>query len=315
MEFKMKKEIKILFIGLMAGFLLYSCKEPGPVELIDDDVSLEEQLDIEVLAPEPGVYVYSNGYDTTGIVEPLTEYTSLISVSGIQYTYKNISINSMFNVAMVFDKSRPVYGENDRIVGYHLNPLGNVFFNGEQAGEKEWRLRYRTHEGEKDTALGKYHVLSRLFSPNGQYAFPYDSYINFELISGSGQGMGRNINFNIPTPEKVVGRVELVGSRRNHDVRIDLHWNVNSRKDALIEIILGGFLPDRDEVFPIVKFRTYDDGYLRVPHSIIKSFPFDRFDAMVLTFRRSMRKTIQNDILPDNYIIAQSIHSIKIDVP
>ncbi len=311
----MKKEIKILSAGLMLGLFLISCNEPGPVELRDDDVSFEEHLDIEVLAPEPDVYVYSNGYDTTGIVEPLPTHTSVISVSGIEYSYKNISLHSMFDVALFFDRSRPIYGFNDRVVGYHLSPLGEVYFNGEKASEKEWRLRYRTNEGEKDTALGKFHVLNRLFSPDGLFAFPYDSYLNFELVSGHGQGTGRNINFNIPTPEKVSGEIKLLGSRRNKDVRVDLIWNSNSRRDALIEIIVGGSSPDNDKVVPIVKFRTNDDGFFRVPRSIMRTIPFDRFNSIVITFRRSVRKSIQNDMLPDNHIIAQSIHNIKIDVP
>jgi hypothetical protein len=308
-ENKMKKEIKIILIGLLAGILFASCKERGPVELIEDDVSFEERLDIEALSPEP------NGYDSTGIVEPISTFTSLITVSGIQYTYQNTSIYSLYNAAMFFDRSRPIYSYNNRIVGYHLRTLGNVYFNGEEAGEKLYRMKYRALEGEKDTVLGTFQLLARLFSPEGLFAFPYDSYVNFELQSGLGPGSGIDINFDIPTPEKITGEVKIAGSRLRRDVRIDLYWNANPKRDALIEIIIGGSSPQKDGVVPIVRFRTLDDGYLRVPLSIMRSIPFDRHPSLVFTFRRSKYKNLQHEKLPDNHIVAQSIHNIKIDVP
>ena len=109
--------MKILFIGLLLGILLSSCKERGPVELIDDDVSFEEKLDIEILSPEPNDYVYSNGYDSTGILDPLPPQTVLISFSGIQSTYKSLSIHTMFNAAMFFDRSKPIHAPDHKIVG------------------------------------------------------------------------------------------------------------------------------------------------------------------------------------------------------
>lgn len=130
-----------------------------------------------------------------------------------------------------------------------------------------------------------------------------------------GMGQRNNISFDIPTPEKVTGEVELTGSRRGHNVKIDLYWNANSRKDALIEIIIGGSSRNKDGVIPIVKFRTIDDGFLRIPRSIMRSIPFDIHDTLVITFRRREIKTFQDSMLPDNHIVAQSIHNIKIDVP
>lgn len=313
----MKKEMKILFIGLLLGIYLSSCKEPGPVELIDDDISFEEKLDIEILSPEPNVFVYSNGYDSTGILGPLPPHASLISVSGIQSTYKSLSIHRMFNAAMFFDRSKPIYGPHHKIVGFILNPVGDVFFNGEQAGENQLRIRYKMDHVERDTLLGNYHVINRLFFPSGSHAFPYDSYINFELERDHDHGQGdmNNISFKIPTPEKVIGEVELIGSRRGRNVKINLFWNASSRRDALIEIIIGGSSRNNDGLFPIVKFRTLDDGFLRVPHSIMRSIPFDIYDTLVFTFRRRKIRTIQDSMLPDNHIVAQSIHNIKIDVP
>lgn len=313
----MKKEIQILFIGLLLGVLLSSCKEPGPVDIRDDDIFHEEQLDIEILSPEPNVFVYSNGYDSTGILGPLPPNASLISVSGIQTTYKGQSIHRIYNAAMFFDRSKPIHAHDRRIVGFLLNPLGDVFFNGEQAGENQLRIRYKMQGGEKDTLLGNYHVINRLFLPSGSLAFPYDSYINFELQMGHGQGQGgmNNISLNIPTPEKITGEVELIGSRKGRNVKIDLLWNANSDNREPVEIILGGSSRDKNDVFPIVKFRTKDDGFLRIPNSIMRSIPFDRFDAIVITFRRGKVKTVLNNMLPDNHIIAQSIHNIKIDVP
>jgi hypothetical protein len=309
MEIIMKKEIKIVFIGLLAWLLFSACNERGPIELRDDDVSFDEPTDIVELAPQP------SGYDSTGIVDPPHLYTSLVAVSGIQNSYKNISIHSIYNTAMFFDRTRPVYDPNNDIIGYHLNPLGNVFFNGEQGREKQYRMRYRSHDGERDTLLGRYHVVSRLFSPDGFFAFPYDSYVNFELQSGSGQGPGLNISFDIPTPEKVNGEVKIIGSRKRRDIKIDLYWNPNVRKDALLEIIIGGTSPHKDGVVPIVKFRTPDDGYLRLHHSIMRSITEERHPALVFTFRRVLYKNVQHDKLPDNHIVAQSIHNIKIDVP
>ena len=302
----MKKEIKIILIGLLAGFFITACNERGPVELRDEDDSFE----VELLTPEP------SGYDSTGIVEPLPSFTSLITVSGIQNSYKNISIHSMFNAAMFFDRSKPVYNFSNRIIAYHLRPLGNVYFNGEEAGEKQYRLRYRSNEGEKDTLLGSYHVIARLFSPGSFREFPYDSYVNFELEGGmGGQGTGFHLDFDIPTPEKVTGEVKISGSRRRHDIRMDLHWNINSDREAFIEIIVGGTSSLNDGVVPIVKFKTRDDGFFRVPRSMMRSIPLDKHPALVFTFRRSAYKNVQHDKLPDNHIIAQSIHNIKIDVP
>ena len=76
-------------ISILLIVVLVSCKEPSPTELFIDENISSDEAEIEIISSNPDVYVYSNGYDSTGITENILKNTNVVSVAGVKTTFKN----------------------------------------------------------------------------------------------------------------------------------------------------------------------------------------------------------------------------------
>ena len=65
--------------------------------------------------------------------------------------------------------------------------------------------------------------------------------------------------------------------------------------------------------FPLYKIRVADNGYVEIPSSLLRTFPYDQYSKIMISFVRQKSTKIQN--LDENQVLAQSIHNIIIDVP
>lgn len=302
----MKTLLKHILI-LAAAAAVFSCEGPSPTELIVDNNSDLDELEIEILSPDPALFDYKTGYDSTGILEPFVKYSALVTVSGSKTNFRNQIVHNAFHAAVFSDKTQPFFSPDSHLIGYRTMDIGKVRFDNRPARIVPRMMSYRFHGGQRDTMLGVMYVLEQR-GQMGMHPFPYDSKINVEIEKTDGD----NIAFDLPTPKEITGEVKLRGNKDSKNIAIELKWNYFN--DGKIDIIFGGRKQDETGIFPLFRLRTRDDGLLIIPPSIIKSIPFDRFDILTVTFERNIKIPVQY-LHSDNFIIAKSIHNIGFDVP
>lgn len=315
----MKKLLKYFWtVFVVIG--ITSCGEPSPTELIDDTA---ENVEIKIISDQPSVYDYTNGYDSTGIFDPFIDKSSIINVSGIRNTNYGFVSKNEYYFAQFNDKTKPVY-LNGKLLGYKTKSVASVRFDNIQAQVTPHMMSFRYNNMRKDTALGfKYVVLSRMMPHGGTANFPYNSKINFKLDGG-------RVQFDIPTPPEVVGEVRTQGSFANRTFKMDLLWNGSGMgnngyggmgsgmgsRSGQIEIILGTIAMQSTQPTPLLKLVGPDNGKMNIQQNILEKIPFNQNRFLVVTFiRRFIKEIPNNDILNDNYIAAQSIHNIRIQIP
>lgn len=297
----MKKLLTYLTISASI-FLLFSCDKPAPTQLIDDS---ENDYEVELLNKD-----YTSGSDTSGITQDLAGITNLISVSGIKISTDIRTSYLSMAQAMFFDKSKPIKFSNGRILAYETTTPGIIKFNGLEARLDTFKIKYRDLGIPKVAILGQKYVLyNLLWGIPDPFYFSYNSSVSFEFDPS---GVGQNVSFNILTPQEITGTVVLNGNRNNKDIEAVLNWNSGNTKK--ISIIVGLKFPNQQSSVPIYKFRTADDGRMRIPRRLLNQIPLEEFEKIVFTFIRSYEayhENGNNDLL----VSSQSIHSIVIDIP
>ena len=303
----MKKILTYLIIPASL-LLLVSCDKPAPTQLVDDT---NNDYEVELLNKDLENQYYTSGSDTSGVTQDLTGITNLISISGIKITNKFETKRFSLAQAMFFDKSKPIMYSNHRILAYQTRTPGVIKFNGIQANIVPYRIRFRDRGEQKDTLIGGKYLLFNI-SNNGlpdPFYFDYNSLISFEFIPFIG---GNNVSFPIATPQEINGSVTFTGNRINHDLAAVLNWNSGETKR--ISVIIGLVRPGQLSSIPLYRFKTADDGEMKIPSRLLNQIPLDGFEKIVFTFIRSFESyhgNGNNELL----VSAQSIHSIVIEIP
>lgn len=300
----MKRLIKYCLIILILS--LFACGEPSPTELIYDGTSPSEDIEIEIISSSPDEVVYTTGYDSTGIVQPIPDHLSNIYVSGIKNTVNEEVVYINYYSAIFFDETQPIRHPSGRTLGFRTKRIGKILFNNIDADEVPHIIHIKESGQIRDENAGMKYLY---YQRGSQNQFPFNSGITFTLIPMMMRD--RRIDFEIPTPKEITGKVMRSGSRTEGDLKLLLKWN--NQGEGNIEIVIGGIEPGRPDPFPLLRLRTKDDGELTIPASVIKSIPFERFGEIVFSF---IRQKIKNDSslsgLNDPNVIAQSIHNIKV---
>jgi hypothetical protein len=302
----MKKLLTYLIISASI-FLLVSCDKPAPTQLVDDST---DDFEVELLNKDLENQFSITGSDTSGITQDLTGITNLVSVSGIKITTDVRTSYLSLAQAMFFNKSKPIKYSDGRLLAYETETPGLIKFNGTEANIVPHRIRYRDMGMPKDTLIGNKYLLYNIFGgyPDPFY-FPYNASISFEFIPFIG---GNTVADNIPTPEEITGTVTLTGRRINRTLEAVLNWNPGVNKK--VSVIVGLIRENEVSSVPLYKFRTADDGRMRIPKRLINKIPLERFEKIVFTFVRSYEAYTNNG---NNTLLvsSQSIHSIVIDIP
>jgi hypothetical protein len=301
----MKKQL--IHIGLITYLLLglISCNEPIPTELTPDDIAIDDDLQVELLSPTPDQFVYATGYDSTGITQPIPQRASFITVNDIKNTTGSTTTESTFYSAAFFDRDSPIKNNLGVTVGFRTRAIGRTIFNGDTARIAPYIVRFKENGIEKDTVAGFLHLLK----VNGRRGRQNNNdHVSFRLKPI----IGPPIQFNILTPPEVTGNVKISEKPGLPNFGIELTWN---KANAPIEIIIGGVLKNKGEIFPLYNLKTKDDGHLRIPGNLLRNIPFNQFKSLVVTFIRRYRTDIGNNTTIDNFVTAHNIHNIVIPVP
>lgn len=303
----MKIFVNILLAGLL--LVLSSCAEESPVELKDDIVSADDPLEVEVITSDPETYVYTNGYDSTGVVSPVLSTSSFVAVSSIKYTIQNKLFRASRAQAIFTDKSQPVKLPSGKTLGFRTRAQGTVRFDNIPARIQPYRIKYRYQSALRDTLLGTYYLLSRKEGRGDDFNFRHDSKISFSVRSFQ----GKQEHYEINTPGEISGEVIASGSFSRGNPAFVLKWN--SAGEGTVEIIIGAAFKSGDDVTPYYRLTTRDDGQLKIPAYLLKNFPYSSDSRLVFSFIRKKVSEFNSELLNDVSIQAQSIHNIQYDIP
>ncbi len=313
----MKKLFTFLYylVFLSACLIINGCDNPAPTELVQDNSSTQNPVQVEVITKDPTDEYYNNGFDTTGVANPVMAYTNVINVSGTKITVNSITTKISFAQAIFYNKNFPIKEPGGRLIGYQTLTPGKVKFNYIMANTIPYRVGYNNHGMHSDTLMGNMYALSRgMMGPGGQFNFDYNSSINFQYIPTH----GNLVNFDIPTPKEIIGKVVLTGRIENKTLNGELNWNKSNPNDT-IEIILGVVTKGpnskgMNSILPLYKINTRDNGKLIIPSKLLNEIPLSKFNKLVLTFVRKFQIHYTNNG-NDLFILSQSIHSITLDIP
>ena len=294
----MKSLIKYFLLLFLIGSFL-GCNNPQPTALIEDD----DPIEIEVLTKNPAEPT-SFGIDSTGLNDNPARFTNVITVAGIKQTIRGISFKSSFAQAAFFDKTKPVFGINGKLIGYSTLTPGNVFFSNQKAERRQFRIRYGVN---KDTSLGLRYVLHRRGILGDPFNFDFNSNINFRFVPD----ISSAVSFDIATPPEIFLNYRLAGSKSNKNLNLLLEWNAGNVKN--FEILISIIDDPRNIVFPLYKIKTADDGKFVMPKKLVEELAA-RFDKLEFTLTRKFEKQ-QGSGIAELIVVSQSINSISVDIP
>ncbi|HEY4756342.1 MAG TPA: hypothetical protein VIH28_09825 [Ignavibacteriaceae bacterium] len=294
----MKSLIKYFLLLFLIGSFL-GCNNPQPTALIEDN----DPIEIEVLTKNPAEPT-SFGIDSTGLNDNPARFTNVITVAGIKQTIRGISFKSSFAQAAFFDKTKPVFGINGKLIGYSTLTPGNVFFSNQKAERRQFRIRYGVN---KDTSLGLRYVLHRRGILGDPFNFDFNSNINFRFVPD----ISSAVSFDIATPPEIFLNYRLAGSKSNKNLNLLLEWNAGNVKN--FEILISIIDDPRNIVFPLYKIKTADDGKFVMPKKLLEELAA-RFDKLEFTLTRKFEKQ-QGTGIAELIVVSQSINSISVDIP
>ena len=294
----MKSPIKYLLLLVLLGSI-FGCNNPQPTALVED----EDPIEIEVITKNPSEPT-TFGVDSTGLSENPARFTNIITVAGIKQTFQGISFKSSFAQAAFFDKTKPVFGLNGKLIGYSTLTPGKIFFNNEEAKLRPFSVRYRVN---KDTLLGLRYILHKRAGFGDPFDFDFNSKINFRYVPD----ISSAVSFDIATPPEIFLNYRLSGAKANKNLNLLLEWNAGFIKN--FEILLSIIDEQRNIVFPLYKIKTVDDGKFKMPKKLLEELSA-RFDKIAFTLTRKFEKQ-QSNGTKELFVVSQSINSISVDIP
>ena len=294
----MKSIIKYLLPLFLFGSYL-GCNNPQPTALVEDD----DPIEIEVITKNPAEPT-SFGVDSTGLNQNPARFTNVITVAGIKQTVLGVSFKSSLAQAVFFDKSKPVYGMHDKLLGYSTLTPGNVFFNNQKAQLRQFTIK---HGVNRDTTLGLRYVLHKRGVFGDPFDFEFNSKINFRFVPD----ISSPVSFDIATPPEIFLSYRLAGAKANKNLNLVLEWNASFVKN--FEILISIVDDQRNIVFPLYKIKTADDGKFKMPKKLLEELSA-RFDKIAFTLTRKYEKQ-QGNSIGELFVVSQSINTISVELP
>ena len=295
----MKSRFKYFIILLLSNFYL-GCNNPPPTALVDQ----EDNFQIEVINKNP-TDPTNFGIDTSGLKGNSVRFENIISVTGSKTTIRGFTTKTSFAQAVFFDKSKPVLGLNNKLIGYKTRTPGTIFFNNKKAMLRELRVRYGIV---RDTSLGLRYVLHRRGNIGDAFEIDFSNKVRFTFLPDS--AALSTISFDIPTLPEIVLTAKLIGRKQDGDLNLLLEWNAAYVND--FEILMS-FVDNQNEIIPLYKIKTADDGNFKVPKNLLNELS-TRFNSILFTLTRRLEKQHSHEN-SELFVISQSISSILVDIP
>ncbi len=284
-----------------AALLVSGCREPGPVELVDDTQAGRIEVVTPPPAPMPGMEL--GDADSSGIVPlPPAKFFGHFLLAGARYDGTLSSFEVSLSRAILFDRSSPVELSAGR-TSFRTLDAGIVALNGSlmlKVGKNA-----RAHG--MDTLLGPQYVLfNRL--PGG---FRYEGGASY-IWAGTGNGAILPFTAGIDAPEKIVVRNLSPTTPVSFEDPLDLRW---SGGGATVDLVIGVPVDQRVDTRPILHLRLGPNrGGARIPQRILALLPRD-LNRFIFTFSSAAVATARIDGYPDDVLLqALTSHSILVQV-
>lgn len=289
-----------IFLYLSTIFFLFSCAEPNPVELFESS----DDYQIEIVSSEPDKNVYSTGYDSTGVVQNPLDVSAFISISKVTNTQHHNSNSYAYGSAEFYDKEIPIYLSNGRLLGYRTIAYGDLFINFYKANilnNIKQFIKGNDSRNIGDTLIGKKYS----FYKSGKFISDR-VFITLDVTATN------TLRFDFPSPPEINANISLTGNLHQNNFSFRLTWQ--SKNAENFNIIIGGIEKHRNELFPIYRIVTEDDGFFIINSSIINGFPFNRFEKIVFTFTRQNQFESYQPEIGSVRVYSQSIHNIGYEI-
>lgn len=304
------KYFKFIMLLSVIAVLLFGCDNPAPTQLVSDSAD-QNQIQVEVITKDTSNVYYDNGFDTTGVAQPTLKYSNTITLTGTKVTQNGFTTSSGYAQAMFFDISNPITDPSGKVLGYMTRKFANrmfsITFDGLRALPVPYSLRYKYNGMNIDTLLGEQFVLIDRGSMPGRFRYRYGSQINCKIST-----IDSAVEFPIPTPAEITGKVTLTGHLANKNISGVVQWNAGNTQS--VELIIGVITRNDNSKYPLYQLELKDKGRLTIPPKLLNEIPKNRYDKFVFTLVRKIefQKYTDNQNL---YILSQSIHSIILDIP
>lgn len=300
-----KKISSYIFISL----LIWSCGEPAPTELLSDENSVTSNVQIETISNDVDASINSYGYDSTGIINPFLKKSTIINITGVRNSSMGTIQNEGYYYAIFNDKDKPVMVKGKKLIGFKSKNFNSVRFNNYEAIPIPNKISYMDRMMVRDTVLGiKYFANQRMMRHNGQmHNFPFLSKVNFKAFVNKNSF----VQFDIETPDEIIGKITFEGSRARKNLYLTLEWNALPNDN--VEIVIARI--KQNETEPLIKIRHNNNGKIKIPFSVIEQLVALQDKKIIISFIRKIEKELNFNLLDDTFITAQSIHNIKIDIP
>lgn len=295
----MKFQIKYFIIIFLTG-LIFGCNDPQPTSLVED----EDPFEIEVINRNPAEPT-SFGVDTTGLRGNPARFANIISVTGAKTSIQGISFKSSFAQAVFFDTSKPIIGNNGKLIGLKTYAPGSIFFNSRKAQVRDFIIKYGIN---RDTSLGPRYVLHRRGNFGDPFDFEFNSKVSFNFLPDS--AVLNSVSFDIATPPEIFVTSKIAGRKANKNLNLLLEWNAAYIKN--FEITLS-IVDNQNNILPLYKIRTADDGKFKMPQKLLDELS-SRFEAIYFTLTRRYEKQHSSGDR-ELFVISQSINNISVDIP
>ncbi len=284
-----------------AGLLFSGCREPGPVELVDDAQPGRIEVITPPPAPMPGMEL--GDADSSGIVPlPPGKYFGHFLLAGARYDGPLSGFEVSLSRAILFDRSSPVELSAGR-TSFRTLDAGIIALNGSLM--LKVAKNARAHGA--DTLLGPQYVLfNRLLG-----GFSYEGGASYAW-AGTGNGAIGPFTAGIEAPEKIIVRNLSPSTPVSFEDPLDLRW---SGGGAMVDLLIGVAVGERVDARPILHLRLGPNrGGARIPPRILALLPRD-MSRFVFTFSSAAVATARIDGYPDDVLVqALTSHSIVVQV-
>jgi len=287
-------------IVTLFGLFWSGCKNPGPVELFDeqDDSKLIEMKSVGITSDS--LYIQS-GTDSTGLLgSENSKYRSKMIYAGIRYGFSPMADSLVQAEAIFMDTTNPVFN-NGKIIAYPSFDAGMLTVDGDTLNKYQRRIRMPMSGS--DTAVGYIYKLKKRYA-----------YLSGHSYNWRGTGSANIGSFDIPctTPPEIV--ITEISSRYIDNTNpLYIKWNCANPVINLIISREGGL--QRRTWVPVLHLKIRNTkGEITIPAKILEILPIKNYKNFLFSFISETRFTSTVSSYGSVLIQTASIHNIPMNV-
>lgn len=286
--------VKHTFLTIAAFLLLIlvleGCKNPAPVELIDDEIrSPEVELVNEPFAPQLG----TEDVDSSGLFpsEPRKTFGHML-LSGSVYDGVFQHREATLARAVFFDRTNPVLNSRGDTVAYKTIDVGTLSLDG--YGLRKHPKRFSAPRSPIDTLLGVQYSLTSgagigiSFGGNRRYRW-----------QNPATNLSEPLDISFLTPEQLLVTQPTPSDVISRSQNLAVQWQggANTIRIVISDIAAGS----RSK--PLVNLRVgRNRGEVIIPSSILRLLPKNRA-GFLFTFSSERSSLLQVNGYPDNVLV------------